>query len=272
MKYYLDIVSDTHNGHKDIHIPAPDLVPGDVWIFLHAGDYTYYGREEETEKFVEWVRHLPHQYKVVIDGNHECMHDREWVNNQRAALQTQIDEEWCEPIRNVLLKRRKAIKHVDPELAFGYYANFLNDEATTIQGLKIYGNPRSLEFFDWAFPLKREGTEEYWRNCIPKDADVVLVHGPPKWLGDRCPDMKHRDKMVFVGDEGLRTVLEEVKPAVCAYGHIHEGRGVEMLGNTVCVNASFMDGDYKPVNLFTRLVLSEDKKLLKVEDVSTLAY
>eukprot|EP00658_Telonema_sp_P-2_P056084 TRINITY_DN44582_c0_g1_i1.p1 TRINITY_DN44582_c0_g1~~TRINITY_DN44582_c0_g1_i1.p1 ORF type:complete len:244 (+),score=38.58 TRINITY_DN44582_c0_g1_i1:51-782(+) len=70
----LVICSDTHGKHRDVVVP-----PGDV--FLHAGDFTRFGKLEDVEEFNVWLGELPHAHKIVINGNHE--HNAEW--KKRAA-------------------------------------------------------------------------------------------------------------------------------------------------------------------------------------------
>jgi Icc-related predicted phosphoesterase len=39
--------------------------------------------------------------------------------------------------------------------------------------------------------------------------------------------------------------MRRVRPALCVCGHIHESRGVERVGGTLCVNASVVDRRYR---------------------------
>jgi hypothetical protein len=54
-------VSDTHNDDLTGHVPAGD-------VFVHAGDMTDDGTQEELERALDWIRNLPHKLKVVIPG------------------------------------------------------------------------------------------------------------------------------------------------------------------------------------------------------------
>ena len=48
-----------------------------------------------------------------------------------------------------------------------------------------------------------------------------------------------------VGSPAVRAFIESRRPQVCVVGHIHEGRGVERLGNTLVLNAGALrDGGY----------------------------
>jgi len=56
--------SDTHGKHRNVQVPDAD-------IFIHAGDFTRFGKRVDAEDFNQWLGELPHQHKVVVNGNHE---------------------------------------------------------------------------------------------------------------------------------------------------------------------------------------------------------
>ena len=60
------IISDTHGKHwqLDENIPHGD-------ILIHAGDFTTNYSIEDALDFNEWLGTLPHQYKIVVSGNHD---------------------------------------------------------------------------------------------------------------------------------------------------------------------------------------------------------
>ena len=60
---------------------------------------------------------------------------------------------------------------------------------------------------------------------------VVLSHVPPRGIKlDRTHFFEH------VGSTALREFIEQTHPALVVCGHIHESRGVDMLGPTTVVN------------------------------------
>jgi Icc-related predicted phosphoesterase len=60
---------------------------------------------------------------------------------------------------------------------------------------------------------------------------VVLTHVPPRDMKlDRTHFFQH------VGSTALREFVEQTRPALVVCGHLHESRGVDMLGPTVVVN------------------------------------
>lgn len=55
-------------------------------------------------------------------------------------------------------------------------------------------------------------------------------------------------KALHVGSPSMLAKLEEVKPKLYVCGHIHAGYGVKKHGETVMVNASYVNERYQPVN------------------------
>ena len=60
---------------------------------------------------------------------------------------------------------------------------------------------------------------------------IVLSHVPPHGIKlDRTHFFQH------VGSTALREFVEQTRPALVVCGHIHESRGVDMIGSTTVVN------------------------------------
>lgn len=170
----------------DLHCQEPKLPKGDILTI--SGDLTWRGTLNELEKVSAWLRKQPFKHKIVIAGNHDF------------AFQ---DE-----------KRRQ-----QAELMFGGDGIvYLRDQGVTIEGLKFYGSPWQPWFHNWAFNVQRGMLSYYW-DKIPKDLDVLLVHGPPFGYGDRC----HKGDRV--GCEELVNALHQKVPKHVFYGHIHEDIG-----------------------------------------------
>lgn len=60
---------------------------------------------------------------------------------------------------------------------------YLQDNYTSLRGLKIWGTPWQPYFGGWAFNLHEEQLSEKW-DLIPQDTDIIIVHGPPYKHGD----------------------------------------------------------------------------------------
>ena len=118
---------------------------------------------------------------------------------------------------------------------------YLLDSGYEFDNLKIWGSPWTPTFFNWYFMKDRgEDIKKMW-DLIPDDTDILVTHGPPYGIldyvgGDNqgCLDLLH--------------AVRRVKPKLHIFGHIHEGYGQTEIDGTIFVNASIMDGKYRPRN------------------------
>lgn len=167
-------------------------------LLIHAGDLTQRGTRPQLEQVADWLRSLPHRHKVVIAGNHDFLFEE---------------------------------KPADARALF-HGLTYLEDAEVTLEGLRIWGSPWQPWFHAWAFNLQRgEAIDAKWR-LIPEGIDVLVTHGPPSNLGDRCWDGRR------VGCEDLSRHLARVQPRLHLFGHIHEDRGAWDLGKTRVVNVT----------------------------------
>src|SRR5262245_5920777 len=125
---------------SDTHDLHDRLLVPDGDLLLHAGDATMRGSLEQIEAFDQWLGTQPHRHKVVIAGNHD------WGFQRTPA------------------KARALIRH----------AVYLEDAATTIEGLRIWGSPWQPWFFDWAFNLQRGAEIAAKWALIPSGLDVLI--------------------------------------------------------------------------------------------------
>lgn len=178
---------------------------GDVLVF--CGDLTSRGNLKDVASFASFTDKLDYQYKIIIAGNHDfCFenHDKE--------------------------EAEKIFK--DSGLIY------LNDSGIEIDGIKFWGSPIQPWFHDWAFNKKRgEEIQKYW-DLIPKDTDILITHGPPFGILDLC---YHGDR---VGCSDLLKKVQEIKPRVHAFGHIHECFGTIEQDGTIFVNACNLNEKY----------------------------
>ena len=154
--------SDTHGNHRDIEIPRGD-------IFIHAGDFTRFGKLEDAIDFNNWLGddHIfgDFKLKVVVNGNHE--NNAPWKDEIRNILSnaTFLKNDWC-----TYTMSSQTSKNV-------------NDQNTN--SLKIYGT----NFF---WPMK---TRNPYYDGIPDDIDVLVSHGPIDGYVDGhrgCPVLLNR--------------------------------------------------------------------------------
>jgi Icc-related predicted phosphoesterase len=209
----IDVISDLH-GFK------PELKGGDLLIV--AGDLTACDKQSQYLDFREWLGAQNYKKKIFICGNHDmCIENGNFY----------FSNGW-----------------------FG--AEYLCDSGTEFEGRKIWGSPRT-PLFDGvnirctAFMSTEEVLNEKF-SLIPDDIDILITHGPMLGVLDINKQQQH------CGSKSLKKHINRVKPALHIFGHIHEQGGNETVYkcegvNTWCVNCSYVDGDYKPVNTAIRL-------------------
>lgn len=215
----LVMLSDTHEQHAQVDVPDGD-------VLLHAGDFTYKGEPKAILDFARWLGNLPHEHKVVIPGNHDWLFEKDW--DHATALMSSSGA-------HVLNQSQTRIDSVGGKR--------LSRHLKGVAGpITIWGEPRTPEFYEWAFNVPREEMRFQVWNYAPRQLDILLCHGPPKNV---C-DANYRDERV--GDEALHQLIVETQPRLVVCGHIHGGYGIGMIGRTLVVNASICTEKYKPTN------------------------
>ena len=129
----------------------------------------------------------------------------------------------------------------NPDLVPKMNWTYLQDNGTEWSGLKIWGSPWQPRFWDWAFNADEDFMEKKW-EMIPNDIDILILHGPPQGYGDLTIHGEH------TGSPSLTKKIEEIKPKLVVAGHIHHSYGQYHIGETICVNASYVDESYIPKN------------------------
>lgn len=227
--------SDTHmNG-----MPLRDYPEADVLV--HAGDATFRGTIQEVKYFAKTIakhyedsrHHTGYQQIIYVPGNHD------WLFQHNERLAREIMAEY-----NIIV---------------------LINERHVYQGVTFWGSPVCPPFHDWAF--YRNGIErfELWET-IPNDTDVLITHGPPRYMRDQVREYM---KVKYCGCEMLENRVKQLAPKAHIFGHIHEGYGVTKGENTLFVNPSIMDGRYRPDNKPILIeVTNETANLLSDHDVN----
>ncbi|KAF0688454.1 Aste57867_19919 [Aphanomyces stellatus] len=229
-------ISDTHSLHGEMP-PIPD---GD--ILVHGGDFTDTGDRDEVAAFNSFLGTLPHRYKVVIGGNHECTFDAPYYKTHWARYGHPMPYD-SDMVRASLTN-----------------ALYLEDALVSVEGYRLYGcvspplhvclwahmtssSPWQPEFCNWAFNLPRgsPALQAKW-TAIPTDVDILLTHTPPFGRGDLVG-------VTHVGDVHLLDqVQRRIKPAFHLFGHVHEGYGSSCDGTTIFINGSNCTDEYKAIN------------------------
>jgi Icc-related predicted phosphoesterase len=180
--------------------------PGDLLIF--AGDLQLNNLDYGTE-FVKWIHKLPYTNKILVFGNHD--------GNYICILDYIIKNSFTDVI-------------------------FLNNSSATIDGIKIFGSPHSVEYGSWWFMMKDKELGNLW-NKIPDDTDILVTHGPPFGILDYTYDgfttgSKTLEKKVFE--------LKQLKYHI--FGHIHESYGIKRINNITFMNVSLLNEKYQLTN------------------------
>jgi len=212
----VSLISDTHTKHS---LCGNDLPGGD--LLIHAGDFMNSGySEREAFEFLEWIDKQRYDKKVFIAGNHDRLFEIDKVKKYE------------------LLKQFPNLIYLEDEL-FGLY------NLDTDKSVKIYGSPWQPEFYNWAFNLPRNDKEMKARwDAIPANTDILVTHGPPFGYQDIPGGVSIR-----VGCEMLRYRVDEIKPKIHVFGHIHGSAGYYFDGHTHFFNASILNEQYQYTNL-----------------------
>ena len=182
-------ISDTHGFHKNLPV---DLFK-DVDVVVHSGDCSNWRdvvkNEAEVLEFINWYKDVDVKHKIYVAGNHDTSIER---------------------------------NRVTPADFHAAGITYLENAATTIDGIKFWGSPHTPSFGNWAFMKSRESINRVWDH-IPMDTDVLIVHGPPKGIRDLSHDREGR--LEFCGDGALMKAVLKVKPKYMLFGHIHDSSG-----------------------------------------------
>ena len=211
-KMVISAVSDLH-GH------LPDIKRCD--LLLIAGDILPLDVQSDAARSLAWLRgefatwldRIPAEHVIGIAGNHDF-----------------------------LMERRELIPD---DLRWTY----LQDEETTVAGLRVYGTPWTPTYGLWAFEAMPAELQSIY-DRIPEGIDIVLSHGPPYGQGDRAPRLRSAPDAggpwEHVGSPELLAAILRIRPRLVIYGHIHEDGGWNrrLTGQTTLMNVSILDGAY----------------------------
>ena len=194
---------------SDTHTQQRDVkVPqGDVLLFAGDGEFR---TTLDLINFNDWLSTMKHEHIIVIAGNHDF---------------------FCE-------------KHPNEVKQYLTKAIYLKDEQYVLpNGITVWGSPMTQMFMDWAFMETEENLERYYWSKIPKDTNILLVHGPA---------YKHLDigrpRSGNLGSITLAKKIEKLRIPYVIHGHIHCSYGIEKTKHTTYINCSLLDENYDLVN------------------------
>lgn len=179
-------LSDSHGFHGQFPM---ERFKG-IDVVIHSGDcsnyFSPYNNEAEVRNFIDWYATVPVEHKIYVAGNHDTSIERRMVTAADFAT------------RGII---------------------YLENQTTTIGGIKFWGSPHTPTFGQWAFMKSRDKLNRVWET-IPADTEVLIVHGPPKTIRDLSFD---RDgNLEFCGCNALLKACRKLPDLkLMAFGHIH---------------------------------------------------
>ena len=124
----------------------------------------------------------------------------------------------------------------------------LQNSGVTIEGINIWGSPVSPYFLGMAFNKKRGSDIKKVWNKIPADTNILITHTPPKGIMDNG-----------LGCEDLLNCVQQIKPQVHLFGHIHEQYGVQDINEIRFINAAVTNTKNPMLNEEHKLMCKEIK-------------
>ena len=233
------ILSDTHGAELPSNVPPCDVV-------LHCGDLTEDGTPESISSALRSLGKVDAKLKLAIAGNHEISLDKAYWLLQGG------DESDVKRAQALVSPEGEAGQHGVTFLSEGTHAFNLPCGAT----FKIYASPYTPGCGTSAFQYLSNndrfnplGTTPPWgenvdteNSIIPEHVDIVMTHGPPKYILDETSDGS------TAGCEHLRNAIARVRPRMHCFGHIHlpsskyEAHRIEHRDPT-----ELSDGDNEPI-------------------------
>jgi Icc-related predicted phosphoesterase len=215
----ITFISDTHTKERNLRLPGGD-------VLIHGGDIMNSGWNYiDVMNFLKWFESQPYDDLIFIAGNHDRRFETDSLDIKNILdgfpTITYLEDDWV------------IVGDSDP-----YDPN--------TKTAKIYGSPWQPEFYNWAFNLPRNGweLEQKWKD-IPEDTDILITHGPPQGHLDASGPPWNQPNL---GCELLRVRVDELKPKIHVFGHIHGSAGHKEYGGTHFINASILNEDYVQVN------------------------
>lgn len=115
-------------------------------------------------------------------------------------------------------------------------------------GRTVYvgGCPWTNQFFNWAWMMEPSRLNAYWNNF--QGCEILLSHGPPFGFLDNVPGAGPQ------GSKGLLEYIHREQPRLVVCGHLHESYGRTILndGETLLINASYINAygeGYNPIQV-----------------------
>lgn len=215
-------MSDTHSAE------LPEKLP-DYDVLLHCGDFTEDGSPESISKAFENLGKLKAELKLVIAGNHEISLDEKFYISEGGSIAGVKTAKNFLSAQPTSIASRNGITFLTEgthtfTLFSGATFSIYASPYTPAYGTSAFQYPSGEDRFNpakitpsWA---RNVGTET---STIPETVDIVMTHGPPKYILDSTPNGRS------AGCEHLRRAIERVRPQLACFGHIHKSYGAQRI-------------------------------------------
>jgi len=213
-------LSDTHNIHGSIEqsfgLPKAD-------ILLHTGDVSNFGTDKEMADFDEWIGQIKDRFKhlYLISGNHDWLHSVDMVNKSHLAPEETLAPDFMQrKFQNIELIDFKTVDVLGLKIHGSGWCPWFGDAAPGDEP----SSPKHRSIFN-AFKEMREnsaGIEDppmHRFDEIPEGVDILMTHGPPQQIFDVTL------RGHWGGSQSLRRNIEQKRPKMHLFGHVHEQRG-----------------------------------------------
>ncbi|KAN0095718.1 Metallo-dependent phosphatase [Hyaloscypha variabilis] len=278
------IISDTHNlNFGDVEKVFKHPLPK-ADVLLHCGDLTSVGGVESYKALLELLGAIDAELKLVIAGNHDLDLDKTYFETHFDKDNDGVDgHKKAVEVMTGPLAKAAGVTYLEE----GLHTFTLKNRATFTIYTSPY-TPEFFDWGfayksdDDRFNLPQHIPLDFnfiGENTVPDfpGVDIMMTHGPPQFILDR------NAKGENVGCKALSVATRRARPLLHCFGHIHEAYGMKEITwkddggfftedsietqmtmpnvypepsnwpirvgkQTLMVNASIMNAEYKPTN------------------------
>jgi Icc-related predicted phosphoesterase len=190
------VVSDFHGSIEAAYKTAAKTKKTKAEAIIVCGDVTHFGSVEDAERILSPLTALAVPV-LFVAGN-------------------------CDPAQLAEAQIKGALNLHEQCLSL-YEVSFM--------GLGASPTSRFYSWFEMSEAKIMDALTQTADRCSEGRSLVVVSHTPPKGTKVDLAFSK-----IHAGSASLRTFIEKRKPSIVLCGHIHEGKGVDRIGDTIIVN------------------------------------
>ncbi|MCP4180645.1 MAG: YfcE family phosphodiesterase [bacterium] len=203
-------ITDIHGNIDGLFKIADQLKSADY--ILLGGDITSFGKTEDAEKIIHTIK-MFNQNIMSVAGNCDYRDVEQYLAEENISL-------------------NKRYKIVDSYIFAGIGGSLTTPTNT----------PEEYTEKEYSIALNKIFINFEFRN---NDKQLVFIsHQPPYGtVNDLLINGIH------VGSKSVSKFIKKYSPSICLTGHIHEGRGIDIINNTKILNpGTFQNGYYACVD------------------------